>query len=666
MTETNELDTTKALLEQMLVIAEKDLTEALASDAAAGFKLQKEADFATLSEQIDSALKRIDAGEYGKCVACNKDIEPERLKELPHFETCEYCQNAGFPPGVSEDMKDRLDDGGEKPKGILDRLTERLKDEAEDLGDGVSPEEVQKNFMKIASDDRPDPWKAPTPPDAPAWAADNATARTEDPAASNGSAPARTADDKDFVDDPLPAMKKGQVRDVPLERIRPAEKNDRKGISQVKVRELAESIRSIGLLNRISVVPRDDDHFEIIAGHCRYEALRQLGWTEVPVEVFDFDESEVAVARLIENVQREDLSPTEEAQAYGRLVDLHGFSQRTLAARIGRSQSHISKRLALTELPDKAIDLIDSGRITLSDAEELLKLRAYPKRIKEVLDDVDPDNEVSYRYLSSDVQRHLQDQKIQDKIAEAKKKLKAEGVKKVVGNTEYWNLPSKHDLGKRPGQLDVDKKKHAEEPCHAAKLDQYSGSVTLFCTDWKRHRAKAGESDLKGRIVPQPKGPQLPGMSAEDNERRKQLEDADKKRKTFVRDVLLKSKSTTLSDAAALFVLCTSYVSQRGWGTECYLNASSLTQWLGVKATHKVNGRDSIEKTLGEWAAKDTANRDKFMLAAAIDNAEIGLDDLDDWPHYNPYFEFLEKHGYEISEIEQELLSPSEEKKGAS
>jgi ParB family chromosome partitioning protein len=134
---------------------------------------------------------------------------------------------------------------------------------------------------------------------------------------------------------------------------------------------LAASIRQQGLLQPLVIRPLGD-HFEIVAGCRRFEALRSLGWKKIPCVVAELSDEEAYVASLTENLQRETLDPVEEAKAYRKYIDEFGWGGETaLATRISKSQEHVSQRLSLLKLPDDVIDLIRLKRLKPCVAREL-------------------------------------------------------------------------------------------------------------------------------------------------------------------------------------------------------------------------------------------------------------------------------------------------------
>jgi len=146
---------------------------------------------------------------------------------------------------------------------------------------------------------------------------------------------------------------------------------DRDSIGSEKLLELAESIKSRGLLNRVGL-RRRGERFEIIWGARRWMAVSLLGWDRVPSKVFDESEGAVEEMRYIENSQREDLHPVEDAKALRRLVDKHGGRVSVVAGLVGRSDSFVRARLALLDWPADLLQAVQARRLSPSVAGPLV------------------------------------------------------------------------------------------------------------------------------------------------------------------------------------------------------------------------------------------------------------------------------------------------------
>jgi ParB/RepB/Spo0J family partition protein len=156
---------------------------------------------------------------------------------------------------------------------------------------------------------------------------------------------------------------------LPLHALVPSPRNPRRGLKQIEA--LAESIKAHGLLQPLVVRRRADGGFELIAGHRRHAALQLLGWDAAPVIVRDVDDEQAYVLALVENLQREDLSPREEADALADLLRTRHWTTRQIAEAIGRSAAYVSKRLRVFEDPVLRPAVLE-GRLLLAVAQELL------------------------------------------------------------------------------------------------------------------------------------------------------------------------------------------------------------------------------------------------------------------------------------------------------
>jgi ParB family chromosome partitioning protein len=140
------------------------------------------------------------------------------------------------------------------------------------------------------------------------------------------------------------------------------------------VAELADSIKQIGILQPLVVTPDGNGSFLVLAGSRRLAAAKRAGLRSVPVVVHRFNETEREIAMLVENVQREQLSPVEEASVYVRLMKLNSWTQAQVGERVGKSQAHVGRYIALLRLPKDIIGKVDRGEIGLYEA---LGLGAY-------------------------------------------------------------------------------------------------------------------------------------------------------------------------------------------------------------------------------------------------------------------------------------------------
>lgn len=166
------------------------------------------------------------------------------------------------------------------------------------------------------------------------------------------------------------------LRHLPIELVVPNPEQPRKHFEPALLRELADSIKLHGILQPIVVSPHPHDpgHYILIAGERRWRAAQLAGQHEVPAVVRDTPESDRLELAVLENLQRLDLSPIEEAQAYRQLMDVRGYTQEQLAERISKDRSTVANALRLLKLPPKVQDLVQDGRLGMGHARALLSL----------------------------------------------------------------------------------------------------------------------------------------------------------------------------------------------------------------------------------------------------------------------------------------------------
>ena len=170
------------------------------------------------------------------------------------------------------------------------------------------------------------------------------------------------------------------VRDIPLEKIVPNPAQPRMTWHEDTLAELGASIREHGVLQPILVRPLEDGEFQLIAGERRWRASRAAGLATIPALVEEIDDDTALEISIIENLQREDLSPLDEATMYDRMVRQHGYSVRRLAQKLGKDKGYLENRLRLADAPEEIRELVSLRKDTLSHAYELLKVDDPKKR----------------------------------------------------------------------------------------------------------------------------------------------------------------------------------------------------------------------------------------------------------------------------------------------
>lgn len=159
-----------------------------------------------------------------------------------------------------------------------------------------------------------------------------------------------------------------------ISEIEPNRSQPRRDFDENSLSDLAQSISQHGLLQPLLVRPLPIGGYQIVAGERRYRACRMAGLTEVPVTIRELSDTETMELALIENLQREDLSPIEEALGYKALIDEHGFSQEEVATSVGKSRPAIANSLRILKLPDSVLEYVKQDKISAGHARALLML----------------------------------------------------------------------------------------------------------------------------------------------------------------------------------------------------------------------------------------------------------------------------------------------------
>lgn len=177
------------------------------------------------------------------------------------------------------------------------------------------------------------------------------------------------------MDQPLSDMTRPSVsadRKVPIEMIVRNPKNPRKNFSEAELQDLASSIRQHGIVQPVVVRTVAVGKYEIIAGERRWRAAQLAGLVEIPVIIRDVDDRTALELAIVENVQRSDLNPVEEALGYEQLIAEHGYTQNDLGEIIGKSRSHVANSLRLLKLPDQVRDMLFDGSLSAGHARALI------------------------------------------------------------------------------------------------------------------------------------------------------------------------------------------------------------------------------------------------------------------------------------------------------
>lgn len=182
--------------------------------------------------------------------------------------------------------------------------------------------------------------------------------RREEPVASSGSA--------------NKTSKSGSLRLIPIASIKPLPGQPRTHFDEEAMDQLAASIAARGVIQPIIVQPQEGGEYKLVAGERRWRAARKAGLTDIPAIVRELDSREVMALALIENLQREDLNPLEEARAYQRLADDDGMTQAEIAKLVDKSRSHVANMQRLLSLPNGVQKLVEQGKLTSGHARALI------------------------------------------------------------------------------------------------------------------------------------------------------------------------------------------------------------------------------------------------------------------------------------------------------
>lgn len=197
--------------------------------------------------------------------------------------------------------------------------------------------------------------------------------------------------------------KENQVQFLRMSLVDPKSDQPRKYFDKEALEDLAESIKENGLLQPILVREYGDGRYQIIAGERRYRACKMAGLAEIPAMVLDRDDKTVAQLALIENIQREDLNPIEEARAFKALAEDYDMTQEELSFKVGKSRSAIANSMRLLELPDEILTMVAARELSAGHARTLLGVKDKDDMI--MLAEIAAESEMSVRQLEAEVKK---------------------------------------------------------------------------------------------------------------------------------------------------------------------------------------------------------------------------------------------------------------------
>lgn len=183
-----------------------------------------------------------------------------------------------------------------------------------------------------------------------------------------------------FGDDAFES-EQSELTTLPIAKVEPRREQPREYFDEQALQELADSIEQFGLIQPIVVRKLDTGYYQIIAGERRWRASRMAGLNEVPVRIIEADDRRTAELALVENLQREDLNPIEEAKGYKTLIEVYGMTQEQAAKSVGRSRPAITNSMRLLSLSDEVMELVEKGKLSAGHARALVPITDGKKQL---------------------------------------------------------------------------------------------------------------------------------------------------------------------------------------------------------------------------------------------------------------------------------------------
>ena len=241
---------------------------------------------------------------------------------------------------------------------------------------------------------------------------------------------------------------------LPLSRIESCRNQPRKKFDQTKLEELAESIRQHGVIQPLTVRKLSSGYYQIIAGERRWRAARMAGLTEIPAVVIEADDQKAMELAMIENLQREDLDPIEEAQGFRALVEQYGMTQEEAAKRVGKSRSAVANSMRLLDLTQALQELVAQGKLSAGHARAILPL-SPSMRVKAAAEIMDKG--LNVRQTEQLVKRLLAGETLKDRPERARPLLAVDYVKEAEKALSASMGRACHiSQGKRKGKVEIE------------------------------------------------------------------------------------------------------------------------------------------------------------------------------------------------------------------
>ena len=185
-----------------------------------------------------------------------------------------------------------------------------------------------------------------------------------------------------FGADQFDEEEQSELLTLPISKVEPRTEQPREYFDQDALQDLADSIARYGLIQPITVRKLDSGYYQIIAGERRWRASRLAGLTEVPVRLIEADDKTTAELALVENLQREDLNPIEEAKGYKTLIEIYGLTQDEAAKSVGRSRPAVSNALRLLSLSPAVLEMVEKNELSAGHARALLPIADEAKQLE--------------------------------------------------------------------------------------------------------------------------------------------------------------------------------------------------------------------------------------------------------------------------------------------
>ena len=255
-------------------------------------------------------------------------------------------------------------------------------------------------------------------------------------------------EEKDIVKD---AENKEFIK-VKLSYVEPNREQPRKSFDEEELAALAESIKEYGIIQPITVKDEGNGFYSIIAGERRWRAAKMAGLSEVPVRIVEFSKEEELEVALIENLQRSDLNPVEEALGYKKLMEEHGLTQEDVSKKVGKSRSAVANALRLLALSDKVLKLLEEKQITGGHAKAILLVKDEGKR--DFLAEKVVNEDLSVR-MTEKWATYINEEKSEKKVKSQRRK-SPEVMDLEKSLSETWGTRILLDEKKKGGKIEIE------------------------------------------------------------------------------------------------------------------------------------------------------------------------------------------------------------------